>query len=116
MANRLALIFAPDTVRTATRVALIVGLILNFINQGDRMLAGEWASVNWFKFVLTFFVPFGVSTYSSFMAKMRFVPGVRAAFSTRVRCKRCGSEADVEAGTVVPACPTCGSDARWKMA
>ena len=115
MPGRLALIFAPDTVRAAVRVALIVGLLLNGINQGDRFLAGDWAGVNWFKFVLTFFVPFGVSTYSSFQAKLRFVPGVRAAYTARIRCRRCRSETDVEEGSVVPDCPTCGTNARWKM-
>lgn len=45
------------------RVALIVGTLLTIINQGDLLLAGELPPL--WKILLTFFVPYGVSTYSS---------------------------------------------------
>ena len=44
-------------------VALLVGPILNAINQGDAMIAG--VPVNWIKIVLTYLVPFAVSTYGA---------------------------------------------------
>lgn len=44
-------------------VALVVGTILNLINQGDALLG--IASVNWMKIVLTYFVPYAVSTYGA---------------------------------------------------
>ena len=49
--------------RRSLLVALIVGTILNLINQGDAFLAA--APVNWVKVVLTFFVPYAVSTYGA---------------------------------------------------
>lgn len=50
-------------------VALIVGTILNLINQGDVLFAR--ASLNWFKVVLTYFVPYAVCTYGAVYAQMK---------------------------------------------
>jgi hypothetical protein len=44
-------------------VALIVGTILNLINQGDAIVAG--ARLDVVKLVLTFLVPYGVATYGA---------------------------------------------------
>ena len=44
-------------------VALIVGTILNLINQGDAMLAG--LPLNLAKLSLTYLVPYLVSTYGA---------------------------------------------------
>ena len=47
-------------------VMVVVGSILNVINQGDVMLAG--GAVNWWKVALTYCVPFCVATYGAFCA------------------------------------------------
>lgn len=47
------------------RTAFFVGTILNIINQGQFLLRLEFAALDYFKFVLTFFVPFAVSIYSA---------------------------------------------------
>ena len=44
-------------------VALIVGTILNLINQGDAMLAGM--PLDLAKLLLTYLVPYCVSTYGA---------------------------------------------------
>ena len=44
-------------------IALVVGTILNLINQGDALFAT--AQINWIKIVLTYFVPYAVSTYGA---------------------------------------------------
>jgi hypothetical protein len=44
-------------------VAIVVGTILNVINQGDALLGG--APMNWVKVLLTFAVPYCVSTYGA---------------------------------------------------
>jgi len=41
----------------------VVGTILNLINQGDAIL--EATSLNWIKIILTYFVPYAVSTYGA---------------------------------------------------
>jgi len=49
--------------RRSLQVALIVGVILNLINQGDALIAG--ADVNMLKVTLTFIVPYCVATYGA---------------------------------------------------
>jgi hypothetical protein len=55
--------------RRSFYVALIVGSILNLINQGDALLAG--APLDWTKIVLTFAVPYCVATYGAVSYRMR---------------------------------------------
>ena len=47
----------------ALKIAAVVGTILVAINQGDAIITG--AAVTWWKVILTFMVPYGVSTYSA---------------------------------------------------
>ena len=44
-------------------VALIVGTILNLINQGDKLIAGQHLDLT--KMTLTYVVPYFVSTYGA---------------------------------------------------
>jgi len=50
-------------------VALVVGTILNLINQGDALVAG--ARLNLTKLILTFVVPYGVATYGAVSYRLR---------------------------------------------
>ena len=54
------------------RVALVVGVVLNLINQGDALLAG--VQPVWWKLVLTFCVPFCVASYGSYSALVSAAP------------------------------------------
>jgi hypothetical protein len=47
-------------------VAVVVGSVLNLINQGDALWGA--ASVNWSKLALTFCVPYFVATYGAVTA------------------------------------------------
>jgi hypothetical protein len=49
--------------RRALVVMFVVGSILNFINQGDALMHGE--PLNAAKLVLTYLVPFCVTTYGA---------------------------------------------------
>ena len=49
--------------RRSFMVAVVVGSILNLINQGDALLAG--ASLDIVKAILTYRVPYCVSTYGA---------------------------------------------------
>jgi hypothetical protein len=49
--------------RRSFYVAIVVGTILNLINQGDALFGA--APINWIKIVLTYFVPYSVSTYGA---------------------------------------------------
>ncbi len=62
-----ALVYWPVCGR-ALKVAVIVGTILMVINQGDVLLNGHLTVLVACKIVLTYTVPFSVSTYSAFAA------------------------------------------------
>jgi hypothetical protein len=55
--------------RRSLYVALIVGTVLNLINQGDALLG--MASINWLKLILTYCVPYVVCTYGAVSYRLR---------------------------------------------
>ena len=60
--------FSDGTPWRAGCVALVVGTILNLINQGDAIFGA--APINWTKIVLTYLVPYAVSTYGAVSYRM----------------------------------------------
>lgn len=66
--NLSAIIFERGIVRRSLIIGLIVGTVLNIINQGDALLAGG-AVVAW-KIALTYCVPYCVSTYGAVTARL----------------------------------------------
>jgi hypothetical protein len=52
----------------SVKVAMVVGSLLNIINQGDAVLTAH--AINWLKLMLTFLVPYGVSTYAAVAYKL----------------------------------------------
>jgi hypothetical protein len=55
--------------RRSLTVALVVGTILNVINQGDALFGS--ADVNWFKIALTYCVPYLVATYGAVSVQLK---------------------------------------------
>jgi len=55
----------PGVVRRALRVAGVVGPILIAINHGPAILRGDVSIQRFLQMLLTVFVPYAVSTYSS---------------------------------------------------
>lgn len=49
--------------KSALRVALVVGSVLNAINQGSAILAGD--NIDWLHLSLNYFVPYCVASYSA---------------------------------------------------
>ena len=61
---------SPPTLNGSLRIGLVVGTILNIINQGEAIwMHGRW---DWVKCVLTYLVPFAVATYSAYRAFRAF--------------------------------------------
>ena len=56
-------IIAPGVPRRSLMAAIVVGTILNLINQGDALF-GE-RRLDWLKVVLTYIVPYCVATYGA---------------------------------------------------
>ena len=53
----------PHVVRNAIRISLVVGTILNLINQGEGLVTT--GSFSWPHFVLNYIVPYCVASYSA---------------------------------------------------
>ncbi|OIO19246.1 MAG: hypothetical protein COT22_02160 [Ignavibacteria bacterium CG08_land_8_20_14_0_20_37_9] len=47
------------------KIALVVGTILNFINQYGSIIQLSFSDFNYLRAALTYVVPFGVSVYSA---------------------------------------------------
>jgi hypothetical protein len=60
-----------DVLLRALKMASIVGIVLAIINHGDHILLGTMTVTNWIKILITFCVPFCVSTISSVLAIKR---------------------------------------------
>jgi len=60
-------------------VAVIVGTVLNLINQGDAALRGS--SLNWTKIALTFLVPYCGATYGAVSYRLRQDREARSSLS-----------------------------------
>ena len=63
---RVALRYAAEggVPKRSVRIALIVGTVLNLINQGDVLMA-DFGAVNWVKCAMTYVVPYLVSTWGA---------------------------------------------------
>ncbi len=60
---------ADGTPRRSLFVAIVVGTILNLINQGDAILAGADLQIT--KLLLTYAVPYCVATYGAVSLRLR---------------------------------------------
>ena len=68
MSHWLAIAVRKDVVWRGLKVGLIVGTILTAINQGDVILSGALDASGAWKIVLTYLVPYCVSTYAGVAA------------------------------------------------
>jgi cytochrome c peroxidase len=59
----LRLMLKPGIARAALKVSLVVGTVLNVINNGEQFWAGH--SISLWRVALNFVVPFCVSSYSA---------------------------------------------------
>ena len=61
--------FKRSIVQAAIKVAIVVGTVLNLINQGGRLFDG--LPLSWFHVGLNYLVPYCVSSYSAARNEMR---------------------------------------------
>lgn len=52
-----------NIVRNSLKIALVVGTLLNLINQGESLLQGD--KISWFHVLLNYLVPYCVASYSA---------------------------------------------------
>ncbi len=58
-----ALLFCKKSMIRAIIISMIIGTLLTIINQGDMIINGGMPPI--WKIILTYLVPFSVSSYSS---------------------------------------------------
>lgn len=63
-----AIVFERGIVRRSAIITLVIGTILNVINQGDALVSGT-PLVAW-KIVLTYIVPYCVATYGAVTTRL----------------------------------------------
>jgi len=59
-------------VTNALKIALVVGTLLGMINHGPALLNGTFSSLNLAQVLVTYLVPYSVSTWSAVRAIRRF--------------------------------------------
>ena len=81
---RLALRYAADggVPRRSLKIALVVGTLLNLINQGDVLMA-DIGAVNWAKCAMTYVVPYLVSTWGAVSFRLSHSKAAQAADAPR---------------------------------
>ena len=61
----LPIFFSKNVASRALKVAIIVGIILAFINHGDLIFSGKVTTECWIKMIVTCFVPYTVSSITA---------------------------------------------------
>lgn len=111
----LGLAFERFMVVRSLKLALLVGTALNLLNQGGALLTGALGEVIWWKFVVTYVIPFLVGSYTGTVARLRYDPGARAPVSTTLECGGCAQRRiTVMRDQIVPDCPDCGHHTDWE--
>ena len=95
------------------KVAIVVGAVVNLINQGNQLLGLHFTQVSWLKLLVTFCVPFFVSIYDPTATRLRFDPGVRAIMNAKLACQTCQHTIEVQEDEIVPDCSRCGRGSKW---
>jgi hypothetical protein len=70
MSTFIAIALQPAVLGTALKISLIVGTVLALINHSPAIFNLTFSTQNVVQIVLTYLVPYGVSTYSSVKAIM----------------------------------------------
>lgn len=99
----------------AAKIALIVGTLLNAINQGEAVASLAFAQIDWVKFALTYCVPFGVSLYTSLSMRTKVRPGTIIPVNLELSCSQCGAIHTVPPHQSAPNCPNCHEATVWSL-
>lgn len=109
------IIVSQPVVSRAIKVALIVGSALNLINQGENILMLELEQLNILKLILTYIVPYTVTTYTATAMNLEFKIGTKAVVTADLVCKKCGALTHVEKDELIPECKSCGIKTQWRL-
>jgi hypothetical protein len=111
----LKIICSKALITKALKIAFVVGIILNMINQGDLILSLNFEQLSFFKLLLTFTVPFCVSMYTAVSMKLKFHVGEKAFDDAKLRCTSCNSCIFIKKDQIIPFCEKCMEKTSWKI-
>ena len=110
----LQLAFERKTLLRAMRVAIIVGIILNFINNPSLFYDFTETQLSFGSVTLTFIVPFLVSTYSSVLSNKTIKPGTISNLDALLKCNSCKkTNFHIHIGQELEECPMCKDKTKW---
>ena len=106
---------SKNIVIRAFNLALIIGTALNLINQGDIILSLNFMDLNIGKLLLTYSVPYLVTTYTATALKLEFQTGTKASVEANLICRKCKIQRHIEENELIPECPVCGIKTKWRL-
>ncbi|MCF6310683.1 MAG: nitrate/nitrite transporter NrtS [Sulfurimonas sp.] len=106
---------SPNIINRALKVSFIVGTALNLINQWGALTTIDFENINLTKFMLTYLVPYSVTTYTATVMKVEFQIGTKAIVEAYLKCTKCGEEIHVHKDELIPECSKCGLNTHWKL-
>lgn len=105
-----------STLYRAIRVAILVGIILNLINNPSIFLSFSLQGVHLGRALLTFLVPYCVSTYSSVLSQSSMKPGKTSLIDATLKCRNCGeTTTHIHIGEKIEECAKCGKKTKWSI-
>jgi len=106
---------SPSVIKRALKISFIVGSILNLINQGNYIFSLDFANIHILKLLLTYIVPYSVTTYTATAMKIEFHIGTKASVEADLKCRVCKNEIHVQKEELIQECPKCGINTHWKL-
>ncbi|HVN56985.1 MAG TPA: nitrate/nitrite transporter NrtS [Bacteroidales bacterium] len=105
----------PSTVKRAFRTSIIVGIVLNFINHYQNFVSLTFKDINPIMVVLTFLVPYLVSTFSSVASNSSLKPGKISSIDGLLQCKNCKMvNFKAKIGDEIEECGNCHKKTKWR--
>jgi len=109
-----SLSFEKNTFTRAIRVAILVGIILILINNPEIFISFSFQNLKIGRVLLTFLVPYCVSTYSSVLSNSSLKPGNVSPIDALLKCKSCRkTNFQVHIGQSIEECTQCKGKTRW---
>jgi hypothetical protein len=97
------------------KIAIIVGTLLNIINQGETIFSPDFLNIDYVKSLLTYTVPFLVSSYTAVTMKMKFKIGDITHVNANLKCAGCNEIIVVHKNEIVPVCSKCKEKTKWRI-
>jgi len=99
----------------SSKIAIVVGTILNIINQGEIIFSSNFFDLDYIKSLLTYTVPFLVSTYTAVSMKIKFKIGDITHVNATLKCTGCNKKIEVHTNQIVPVCEKCKEKTKWRI-